>query len=71
MLVAQLYMTLCSPMGIACQAPPPMEFSKQEYWSGLPFPSQRIFLTQGSNLGLLHCRQILYYLSHQGSPVEH
>ena len=29
---------------------------------------QRIFLTQGSNLGLLHCRQILYSLSHQGSP---
>ena len=30
---------------------------------------QGIFLTQGSNLGLLHCRQILYPLSHQGSPV--
>ena len=29
---------------------------------------QRIFLTQGSNLGLPHCRQILYSLSHQGSP---
>ena len=29
---------------------------------------QGIFLTQGSNLGLLHCRQILYRLSHQGSP---
>ena len=29
---------------------------------------QRIFLTQESNLGLLHCRQILYCLSHQGSP---
>ena len=29
---------------------------------------QRIFLTQGSNLGLPHCRQILYCLSHQGSP---
>ena len=28
---------------------------------------QGIFLTQGSNLGLLHCRQILYRLSHQGS----
>ena len=27
---------------------------------------QGIFLTQGSNLGLLHCRQILYHLSHQG-----
>ena len=28
---------------------------------------QGIFPTQGSNLGLLHCRQILYHLSHQGS----
>ena len=28
-----------------------------------------IFLTQGSNPGLLHCRQILYPLSHQGSPA--
>ena len=27
-----------------------------------------IFPTQGSNLGLLHCRQIVYCLSHQGSP---
>ena len=29
---------------------------------------QGIFLTEGSNLGLLLCRQIVYYLSHQGSP---
>ena len=28
---------------------------------------QGIFPTQGSNPGLLHCRQILYQLSHQGS----
>jgi len=28
-----------------------MRFSGQEYWSGLPFPSQGIFLTQGSNPG--------------------
>ena len=27
---------------------------------------QGVFFTQGSNLGLLHCRQILYCLSHQG-----
>ena len=92
-----------------------MEFSRQEYWSGLPCPPpgdlpdpgiepasltssrlasrffttrhhspwnspgqntgvgslslpQGIFLTQGLNPGLLHCRQILYQLSHQGSP---
>ena len=24
---------------VACQAPPSMGFSRQEYWSGLPFPS--------------------------------
>jgi len=29
---------------------------------------QRIFPTQGSNPGLLNFRQILYQLSHQGSP---
>ena len=29
---------------------------------------QRIVPIQGLNLGLLHCRRILYYLSHQGSP---
>ena len=28
---------------------------------------QGIFATQGSNLGLLYCRQILYHLNHQGS----
>ena len=30
---------------------------------------QRIFPTQGSNPGLLRCTQILYCLSHQGSPI--
>ena len=29
---------------------------------------QRIFPTQGSNPGLLHCRWVLYHLSHRGSP---
>ena len=33
------------------------------------FILQRILPTQGSNPGFLHCRQILYHLSHQGSPV--
>ena len=30
---------------------------------------QGVFPTQGSNPGLLHCRQILYQLSHKGSPI--
>ena len=29
---------------------------------------QGIFSAQGPNPGLLHCRQILYRLSHEGSP---
>ena len=37
--VAQLYSTLCDPWTIAYQAPLSMEFSRQKYWSGLPFPS--------------------------------
>ena len=34
---------------------------------GCHFLLQGIFPTQGSNLGLLHCRQTLYHLSYQGS----
>ena len=37
-----------------------MGFSRQEYQTGLPYPPPRIFPTQGSNLQLLHCKQILY-----------
>ena len=54
---------------VAYQATPSMGFSRQEYWSGLPFLLQGIFPTQGSNLGFLHCRKMLYRLSHQGSQV--
>ena len=61
----QLFAT---PWTVAYQAPPPsIEFSRQEYWSVLHFLLQGIFLTQGSNPGLLHCRQTLYHLRHQGS----
>ena len=37
-LVAKLCQTLVTPWTPACQAPLPMGFSRQEYWSGLPFP---------------------------------
>ena len=39
MLVAQSYTTLCDPLIVARPAPLSMQFSRQEYWSGLPFPS--------------------------------
>ena len=56
----QLFAT---PWAIQC-----MEFSRPEYWSGYPFPSPGIFPIQGSDPGLPHCRQILFQLSHKGSP---
>ena len=107
-LVTHSCLTRATPWTVALQAPMSMGFSRQEYYSGMPFPSpgdllnpgiepsslalqadslpaepqekpkntrvgslsllQGIFLTQESNWGLLHCRQILYHLSHQGSP---
>ena len=38
-LVTQSFPALWDPLTVACQAPLSMEFSKQEYWSGLPFPT--------------------------------
>ena len=36
--VTLLYPILCDPMDLACQAPLSMRFSRQVYWSRLPFP---------------------------------
>ena len=36
---AQLCPIYCNPWTVACQAHLSMEFSRQEYWSGLSFPS--------------------------------
>ena len=57
-----------TPWTITHQAPLSMEFSRQEYWSGLPFLLQGIFPTQGSNLFLLHGRQILLLSELPGKP---
>ena len=37
--VAKSCLTHCDPWTAACQAPLSMGFPRQEYWSGLPFPS--------------------------------
>ena len=53
----------------SCQDPLAMGFSRKEYWSGFPFPSQGILPPRGSHPGFLHCGQILYRLSHLGRPL--
>ena len=48
---------LLIPWTVAYQAPQSMEFSRQEYWSGLPFPSPGDLPDPGIEPGLLCCRQ--------------
>ena len=49
----------------------PWDFLDKSTGVGCHFRLQGIFPTQGSNPGLLHYRQMLYHLSHQGSPDSH
>ena len=53
-----------TPWTVAHQAPLSMGSPRQEYWSGLPFPPPGIFLTQGSNLCLLHWQMHPLPLNH-------
>ena len=103
----QSWPTPCDPMDWSPPCSLSMGFSRQEYWSGLPYPPpgdlpnpwieprspalqvdslpselpvkpkntglsllQGIFLTQGSNWGLLYCRQILYQLSYSNRSLN-
>ena len=62
--VAQSGLTLCDPHGLYSPWNSPGQNTGVDSLSLL----QGIFPTQGSNPGLLHCRQIFYQLSHKGSP---
>ena len=65
--VAQSCPTLCNPTG--CSLPHSAVhgiFPGKSTRVGCQFLLQRIFPIQGSNAGFLHCRQMLYCLSHQG-----
>ena len=69
-LVAKLCPTLMTPWTVAHQTLLPHGiFPGKNTGVYCHFLFQGIFPTQGSNLGLLHCRKILYQMSHQGSPI--
>ena len=61
--IAQLCLTLCDPMEYS-----PSNSPGQNTGVGSLSLLQGIFPTQGLNPGLPQCRQILYQLSHRGSP---
>ena len=56
------------PWTTARQAPLSMEFSRQDTKVSYHCLLQVVSTIQGLNLGLWHCRWILYHLSHQVSP---
>ena len=59
---------VCYTKPVALQAPLCMGFPRQEYWSSCHFLFQGIFLTQGSNPHVLHCRWILYHSAAREVP---
>ena len=60
-LVTQSCPILCDSMDGNHQAPLSMGFLRPEHWSGLPFPSPGVFLTQISNQHRMFGRRILYH----------
>ena len=60
-----------TPSAVACRAPLSMGILQARILQWVFHALlQGIFPTQELNLGLLHCRQILYQLSYQGSPED-
>ena len=61
--------SLCDPMDCSLPVSSVHGISQAKILEWVVIPLlQGIFLTQELNLGLLHCRQILYCLSHQEGP---
>ena len=64
-LVSQLCLTLCNPMDCSLSVSSIHGILQARILEWVTFPFSRgIFPTQGLNLGLLHCRRMLYCLSH-------
>ena len=57
-----------TPWTVACQVPLSMVIPREEYWSLLPFPSPGDLPDPGIEPGYPPLQQILYHLTHQGSP---
>ena len=63
---------LCNPWTIACQDPLSVEFSRQEYWSGLPFPLPGHLPRDQTQVSYISCinRCVLYHECHLWSPYS-
>ena len=59
-----------TPWTVTCQAPLSIEFSRQEYWSGLPCPSPEDLSDPGIEPGSPALQAFFYHLSYLGSPLK-
>ena len=64
----KLCLTLVTPWTVACQAPLFMGLPRQEYWSGLLFPSPEDLPDPGIEPGSPALQVDSLLLSHQGNP---
>ena len=73
--VTKLCPTLMTPRTVACQTPLSLRFSRQEYWSGFPFPSPGDLPDTGTEPGFpalqahslllkLEGKRILWYMNY-------
>ena len=71
-LIAQSCLNLRNPWTLAIQAPLSMKFSRQETWSGLPFPSPGDLPDSGIEPGspALQADFLLTELQRKGSPIH-
>ena len=69
-----MFNSSATPWTVACQAPLALGFPRQEYWSGLPFPTPGNRPDPGIEpallVCLLHWQGDLYHLSHWGFPLD-
>ena len=70
MLSCQSCPTLCNPLGLQLSRPLSMGFSKQEYWSGCPFPPAGDHPNPELSMRLLHWQVDSLPLSHLESPIK-
>ena len=59
-----------TPWTVAHQAPLSMEFSRQEYWSGLPFPSPGDLPDPRIEPRSPSLQADIYHLSHREAPIH-
>ena len=69
-MVAKSYPTLTIPRTEACQAPLSMGFSRQEYWSGLPFPPLGDLPSPGTEPGSPALQADSLPIKPQGKPLS-